>query len=447
MSAAWAASAGLPSTSSSMATTVSAPRTMASGPTARARRRPSIVRGGRPAARATRRDGASRRRRRGGRRTPGPARRAGPSGAARPTPAPAEPPRCQPPEVIASAPRPRSRPSSGVFVEAVGQRHRPGAVLVAPRQAHRLRRQLERGVEVVEATVELVERPHLVEVTPHVADRPHSPAGTSRCACGCRGRRPARRRGRRDAGRGRGWSRPRPPRGGAGRTGRPANASASSPKSHGRPRQPRPTTTPSQPVVPDHRQGVLGLPDVAVAEHGDRRHRRLQRGDRVPVGVAGVELLGGAGMEGDGRDALVLGDAAGVEEREVVLVDALAELDRHRDVAGGRDDRGDDAAQQRALERAGPPHRRDGSPSSRGSRSSCRCGRPRRSSSRRRTASLSVAGSVAVELDRRGRSSSVNRAMAMVRSWPSIRARGRDHLADEQAVAVGSGTSLGTRRW
>ena len=87
--------------------------------------------------------------------------------------------------------------------------------------------------------------------------------------------------------------------------------------------------------VPDHRQGVLGPPDVAVAEHGDRRHRRLQLGDGVPVGVTGVELLGGAGVEGDGGHALVLGDAAGVEEREVVVVDALAELDRHGHVAGG----------------------------------------------------------------------------------------------------------------
>ena len=56
-------------------------------------------------------------------------------------------------------------------------------------------------------------------------------------------------------------------------TGRPDSTSTRSPNSHGRPRHPRPTTTPSQPVarIISHRVG--GLPDVAVAEHRDRRRR------------------------------------------------------------------------------------------------------------------------------------------------------------------------------
>ena len=57
--------------------------------------------------------------------------------------------------------------------------------------------------------------------------------------------------------------------------GRPANASARSRNSHGRPRQPRPITTPSTPVSLDHPQRVGGLPDVAVAEHRDRSRAAL----------------------------------------------------------------------------------------------------------------------------------------------------------------------------
>ena len=87
-------------------------------------------------------------------------------------------------------------------------------------------------------------------------------------------------------------------RGGA--SGRPANAAARSANSHGRPRQPRPTTTPSQPVSRDHPQRVVGRPDVAVAEHRDVQ-RLLQRGDRVPVGRAGVVLRRRSGRAGRPR--------------------------------------------------------------------------------------------------------------------------------------------------
>jgi hypothetical protein len=41
--------------------------------------------------------------------------------------------------------------------------------------------------------------------------------------------------------------------------GRPANAASSSPKSHGRPRQPRPITTPSQPVCRIIRRASLAV--------------------------------------------------------------------------------------------------------------------------------------------------------------------------------------------
>ena len=108
----------------------------------------------------------------------------------------------------------------------------------------------------------------------------------------------------------------RPPRrrtSGGSSGSRPSNTSARSRKSHGRPRHPRPTITPSQPVRAHHAQRVLRLPDVAVAEHGDARHRLLQPRDRVPGRLAVVELGGGARVQADRGAALLLRDAAGVE--------------------------------------------------------------------------------------------------------------------------------------
>ena len=69
----------------------------------------------------------------------------------------------------------------------------------------------------------------------------------------------------------RGGASSRPPRraSAGSRPRSPANAAARSRNSHGRPRQPRPTTTPAAPVSLDHPQRVGGLPDVAVAEHRD----------------------------------------------------------------------------------------------------------------------------------------------------------------------------------
>ena len=86
---------------------------------------------------------------------------------------------------------------------------------------------------------------------------------------------------------------------------------------------------------PHHAQRVLRLPDVAVAEHRDARHGLLQPRDRVPTRLAVVELRRRAGVEPDGRAALVLADAPGVQVGEVLVVDPDPELDRHRHVAGG----------------------------------------------------------------------------------------------------------------
>ena len=98
-----------------------------------------------------------------------------------------------------------------------------------------------------------------------------------------------------------------------------------------------------------HARGVLGGPDVSVAEDGDARDRLLEGGDGGPVRLPRVELGRGARVEGDGRHAGVLGDASGVEVREVVGVDALAHLHRQRDVAGRSRRSGDDLAEELEL--------------------------------------------------------------------------------------------------
>ena len=77
----------------------------------------------------------------------------------------------------------------------------------------------------------------------------------------------------------------------------------------------------------EHGEGVVRLPDVAVAEDGDRRDVCLEGRDGIPTGRSAVELLGRAGVERDRHDPLLLGDAAGVEVGEDLVVDAHPELD------------------------------------------------------------------------------------------------------------------------
>ena len=122
--------------------------------------------------------------------------------------------------------------------------------------------------------------------------------------------------------------------------------------------QPRP---PQAPAAHDHARGtgllhhpqrVGGLPDVAVAQHRDV-HGRGQLADGVPVGTTGVRLRHGAAVQRDRSAAALLGDPAGVEVGQVVLVDALAGLHRDRHVIGRRRPDGvlEDVGQQAALPR------------------------------------------------------------------------------------------------
>ena len=114
------------------------------------------------------------------------------------------------------------------------------------------------------------------------------------------------------------------------------------------------------PVCPrgaHHGRRVVPRPDVPVAQDRDV-HGLLEGGDPLPVGVPGVVLLGGAGVQGDGGDTGVLGGAPRLQEGLVLGVDANAHLHGHRDgVAvggargrlGGTDRLTQDRGQQVAL--------------------------------------------------------------------------------------------------
>ncbi len=125
------------------------------------------------------------------------------------------------------------------------------------------------------------------------------------------------------------------PKAGGGDAGRPAKTAPRSANSHGRPRQPRPMTTPSQPVSAIMRTASAASQMSPLPSTGNRGHGRLQLGDGRPGGVAGVALLGGAGVEGDGGGAFRFGDQPGGDGGEEPVVDAPAELDRDRDAFGG----------------------------------------------------------------------------------------------------------------
>src|SRR4029453_2704929 len=110
--------------------------------------------------------------------------------------------------------------------------------------------------------------------------------------------------------------------------------------------EPRPAKTATSddhavnPGLPDHVQSVGGLPDVAVAQYGDR-DVLPQLPDCIPVRPPGGRLLRGSTMECDGRAAGFLGDPASIQECLMIMIDADPGLHRHRyAVRRGRADRG-----------------------------------------------------------------------------------------------------------
>ena len=89
--------------------------------------------------------------------------------------------------------------------------------------------------------------------------------------------------------------------------------------------------------VPQHERGALRRIDVAVGDHRDRQ-LRLDRGDGVVFGEAGVLLVAGAPVHGERGDAAVLGDARDRRRIAVLGIPAGADLqrDRHVDRAAPR---------------------------------------------------------------------------------------------------------------
>ena len=110
----------------------------------------------------------------------------------------------------------------------------------------------------------------------------------------------------------------------------PANAAARSPNSHGRPRHPRPTTTPSQPVSRIMRSASSASQMSPLPSTGISRTRRFsaaiaaQRPRRRRAARRCARAARPQPTPSSSRDA------ARVEEGQVLLVDADAELDRDR---------------------------------------------------------------------------------------------------------------------
>ena len=104
----------------------------------------------------------------------------------------------------------------------------------------------------------------------------------------------------------------------------------------------------------DHIDLNMGCPSPKVTRRGGGAALPVHRvlfGSIVAAAVraAGVELLGGARVQGDRGGARVLGCAAGVEVGEDRVVDALAHLHGDRHGPGGAHSGGNDRAEQHPV--------------------------------------------------------------------------------------------------
>ena len=101
----------------------------------------------------------------------------------------------------------------------------------------------------------------------------------------------------------------------------------------------------------DHVERVLRRPDIAVTQHRDCGHDLFQCLDGRPVSLTRIPLGGGPRMQGHRGHPLPLGDPAGLQERQVVGVDAFAHLEGDRHVIGGSlfDRLADDRTEQVSL--------------------------------------------------------------------------------------------------
>ena len=85
-----------------------------------------------------------------------------------------------------------------------------------------------------------------------------------------------------------------------------------------------------------HALGVFRRVDVAIAYYGNA-DGLLDRGDDIPVGLAGVALHARARVNGDGFDTDGFGELGDVDGDDGVFVPTGAEFDRERNFYGGAD--------------------------------------------------------------------------------------------------------------
>ena len=93
-------------------------------------------------------------------------------------------------------------------------------------------------------------------------------------------------------------------------------------------------TTPSHPVAAIIATASDASQMSPLPSTGISRDVGLQLGDRRPPGLACVVLLGRAGVQGDGGDALLHAHLAGAQMSEEAIVDAHPELRRDGHAVG-----------------------------------------------------------------------------------------------------------------
>ena len=105
----------------------------------------------------------------------------------------------------------------------------------------------------------------------------------------------------------------------------------------------------------DDARGIFGRLNVAVADHGNL-HGLLYGGDDFPVGAAGVALLAGARVHGNGFDADAFGEFCYFDGNDGVFVPTGAQFDGEWNADGGADGAEDLLEQARSRSRPEPPH-------------------------------------------------------------------------------------------
>ncbi len=97
------------------------------------------------------------------------------------------------------------------------------------------------------------------------------------------------------------------------------------------------------PGLGHHRQSIPGCRYVAVAEHRDTAHCRLQVADRPGTCRRSIVIECGTRVKGDRGGSLGFRDPTGVQVGQVIVIDTHAELHRHRHAASRFRIRGTDS--------------------------------------------------------------------------------------------------------